>query len=427
MDKKGIYVWGLLILKKSFFLLLLSLTFLLSGCVGIGVVGVIGVVDVVLNGGEESVDEELKQPDSKKLVNDFSTNDLFSTTLFDKDPALLQFAKDVEKHIAKFEKTFEVTYTGNLDWDTFEVQLNDLNSLLTFVNPYNAGHFLEYEWIAKEIKNGFHIELTITYLTSAKREAAVNTHVNNFTKTYITEDMNDFERAKIVNDYVVQLATYTEDGVTKGQTVHELITDETAVCQAYALLAYRLFKAAGLETDYVYGYSDDQLHAWNLVQVDGDWYHVDTTWNDPEPSEPYAISYDYFLLNDTQLSADHLWVTENYVEANGNAYNFMHDMWYADTIGDVIYYNSISDAMVYAYDLSTNKKELITETSCYYLAVNEEAIYCSDYDNVGYLTKIYIEDGSEEVLLEEDVLNLFIDNGTLYFETIDGETYEEVL
>ncbi len=58
--------------------------------------------------------------------------------------------------------------------------------------------------------------------------------------------MNDFERAKAVNDHVVLLATYTEQGATEGQTVYELIQDGTAVCQAYALLAYRLFLAAGL-------------------------------------------------------------------------------------------------------------------------------------------------------------------------------------
>ena len=431
---------GFSTLKKTLFSLLLCLTFLLSAClnevdkavdevskvvddVDKAVDDVIKVVDEV----DRVVDELLKQPENKKLSSDFSTDDLFSTTLFDKDPALLQFTKDVEKHVAKFDKTFEVTYTGNLDWNAFEVQLNDLNGLMSFVNPYTAGYFLEYEWLYEETDKGFLLELTIHYFTDAEKEAAVDKYVKNFTKTYITKNMNDFERAKIVNDYIVQLASYTEKGVTEGQTVYELISDETAVCQAYALLAYRLFKAAGLEANYVYGYSGDVLHAWNLVQVEDDWYHVDTTWNDVEPSEPYAISYEYFLLNDTQLSVDHLWVTENYVEANGNAYNFMHDMWYADTVDNVIYYNSISDNTVHAYNLSNDTHKQITETACYYLAVYGEAIYCSDYDNAGYLTKVYIEDGSEEVLFEEEVLNLFIDNGTLYYETIDGETYKETL
>ena len=66
----------------------------------------------------------------------------------------------------------------------------------------------------------------------------------------------------------------------------------------------------------------------------------------------------------------------------------MHDMWYANTVDDVIYYNSINDNMVYSYNFDTNENHHITETACYYLATYQESIYCSDYDNAGYLTKI---------------------------------------
>ncbi len=106
----------------------------------------------------------------------------------------------------------------------------------------------------------------------------------------------------------------------------------------------------------------------------------------------------------------------------------MHDMWYADTVGNVIYYNSMTDNMVYAYDVATKQNKQVTETSCYYLAAVDDAIYCSDYDNAGFLTKIFINDGSEEVLLEEEVLNLFInDKGALLYETIDGEKHSQNL
>ncbi|MGE7091729.1 transglutaminase domain-containing protein [Lysinibacillus sp. NPDC048646] len=370
---------------------------------------------------------ELKQPESKALSTTISTTDLFSTTLYDEDPALLQFIKKIEKHIAKFDQNFEVTYTGKLKGEDFEQQLNDMTSLLSYVNPYTAGYFLDYEWTYWEEDKKFSVEFNITYLTDAKKEAQIDAYVKEFVHTYISNDMNDFERAKAVNDYVVLLATYTEDGATEGQTVYELIQDGTGVCQAYALLAYRLFLAAGLEADYVYGYSDDELHAWNLVNVDGDWYHVDTTWNDVDASEPYTVSYEYFLLNDEKLRSDHLWQTENYHAATSDAYAFMHDMWYADTVNNVIYYNGIQDGKVYKYDLTTSVHQQITETSCYYLAVHHDAIYCSDYDNGGYLTKILSSDGSEEVLLEQEVLNLHTKNDVLYYETIDGEVMEQGL
>ncbi|KOS63776.1 transglutaminase domain-containing protein [Lysinibacillus sp. FJAT-14222] len=415
-------------MKKNILMIFL-LTLLLSLLTACS--AVIKAVDVILEEEPESKEEtfmEDKQPSSKVPSAEFSAPDLFSTTLFKEDPALLQFSKKIEKRIAEFDPNFKILYRGKLDWDTFEVQLNDINNLVSFVNPYTAGYIGNFTWEAWEVDNGYMVEFYFTYFTDAETEKKVDAYVQEFANLYITNDMDDFSRAKIVNDYVVQLATYSAEGASYGQSVYELISEETGVCQAYALLAYRLFLAAGLDAKYVYGYSDNQLHAWNLVSVGSNWYHIDTTWNDVDPAEPYTITYAYFLVNDEKLSEDHIWANENYFAATSNAYEFMHDMWYADTDDNVIYYNSMTDSMVYAYDLATKQNTQITETSCYYLATFDDAIYCSDYDNAGFLTKIFINDGSEEVLLEEEVLNLFIDDeGVLFYETIDGEEHLQIL
>lgn len=415
------------IMKKSICLIfLLIILSTLSACSA-----AIKAAEVLLQDELETEEEASMDPkelDSKAPSAEFSAEELFSTTLFKEDPAMLQFSKKIEKHISTFDPNFTVMYRGKLDWDTFEEQLNDLYNILNFVNPYTTGYIEDYGWEAWEVDNGYEVEFDFTYITDAKKEKKVDAYVQDFVKKFITDDMDDFHRAKAVNDFVVQLATYTDKGDSKGQAVYELISEETGVCQAYALLAYRLFLAAGLDAKYVYGYSDNQLHAWNLVSVNGDWYHIDTTWNDITPIEPYAISYAYFLVNDEKLSEDHIWKNENYFAATSNAYDFMHDMWYADTIGNVIYYNSLDDNMVYAYDLATKQNRQVTETACYYLAAFEDSIYCSDYDNAGFLTKIFINDGSEEVLLEEEVLNLFVDDkGVLFYETIDGEKHSQTL
>ncbi|MGE8000234.1 transglutaminase domain-containing protein [Lysinibacillus sp. NPDC093190] len=414
-------------MKKSILLIfLLIILSMLTACSA-----VIKAIEVALPEEPESREEasmDHKEPTSKAQSVEFSAEDLFSTTLFKEDPALLQFSRKVEKHIAEFDSNFTVMYRGKLDWDTFEKQLNNIYNIINFVNPYTAGYIDDFNGEVWEEDNGYLVEFDFTYLTDAKKEKKVDTYVQEFANKFITNDMDDFHRAKAVNDFVVQLATYSDEDALEGQSVYELISKKTGVCQAYALLAYRLFLEAGLDAKYVYGYSDNQLHAWNLVNVNGDWYHVDTTWNDVNPDEPYAIAYAYFLVNDEKLSEDHIWAHENYFAATNNAYDFMHDMWYADTVGNVIYYNSITDNMVYAYDLATKQNRQVTETSCYYLAAVDDVIYCSDYDNAGFLTKIFINDGSEEVLLEEEVQNLFIDDkGVLLYETIDGEKHSQNL
>ena len=48
-----------------------------------------------------------------------------------------------------------------------------------------------------------------------------------------------------------------------------------------------------------------QLHMWNKVQLDGEWYNVDCTWDDPMGVEPGSVRYDYFLVSDKDISATH--------------------------------------------------------------------------------------------------------------------------
>ena len=80
------------------------------------------------------------------------------------------------------------------------------------------------------------------------------------------------------------------------------------------LLTHKLLKGAGIQNKIVEGtaYASDnpqgQLHAWNLVLLDGKWYHLDTTWNDPVPDRDNEVSYTYYLRTDEQMGRDHTWV-----------------------------------------------------------------------------------------------------------------------
>ncbi len=82
---------------------------------------------------------------------------------------------------------------------------------------------------------------------------------------------------------------------------YSLFRDGVGVCQAYALAFLALGKAAGLEVDMVTSTAMD--HAWNHVRVDGVWYHVDVTRDDPivtgEGAPP--VNHDRFLLSDSAL------------------------------------------------------------------------------------------------------------------------------
>ena len=77
---------------------------------------------------------------------------------------------------------------------------------------------------------------------------------------------------------------YAYDTRADGQNTdaYHFFRDGTGVCQAYALAFMALAAAVGLEADFVA--SAEMDHAWNHVRVDGVWYHVDVTRDDPIPA-----------------------------------------------------------------------------------------------------------------------------------------------
>ena len=72
----------------------------------------------------------------------------------------------------------------------------------------------------------------------------------------------------------------------------------------------------------------------NLVQLGGQWYHLDATWDDPVISggRRQEVSHAYFCLSDAEIAVTHSWNRAAYpVSARTTAYYYRQTgTWYAD-------------------------------------------------------------------------------------------------
>ena len=84
---------------------------------------------------------------------------------------------------------------------------------------------------------------------------------------------------------------------------YRFFTEGRGICQAYALAFSALCRGAGLEAHLVVSEAMD--HAWNHVRVDGIWYHVDVTRDDPIPAEggTTVVHHSRFLRSDGGMNA----------------------------------------------------------------------------------------------------------------------------
>ena len=149
-----------------------------------------------------------------------------------------------------------------------------------------------------EVKEFDHtLTVQIQYETTLAQEGVVDSKVTSILKKLNLTNATDYEKVKAIHDYIIKLASY--DSSYQKSSAYDILINKTSVCEGYALSAYRLFTDAGLESRIVTGLGDGENHAWNIVKVNGAWYNIDLTWDDPITSSgAQIIDYDYFLKND---------------------------------------------------------------------------------------------------------------------------------
>ncbi|MBR5362525.1 MAG: hypothetical protein IK134_04300 [Oscillospiraceae bacterium] len=96
-----------------------------------------------------------------------------------------------------------------------------------------------------------------------------------------------------------------------------------AACDGYAEAFALLMESAGIPVMIVTGVSADaeghtENHAWNLVQLAENWYHIDCTWDDSAVQPAHT----YFLCNDDTMRLTHVWDTKKYPPAQGGGYRY---------------------------------------------------------------------------------------------------------
>lgn len=115
----------------------------------------------------------------------------------------------------------------------------------------------------------------------------------------------DFEKALWLHDYVVSHFAY--DKRERTRDAYGFLTDGAGVCQSYYLLYRELLTRCGIACDYAA--SDSMQHVWNLVKLDGKWYHVDVTWDDltydGASFDQMRTMHEYFLCSDALIAQDH--------------------------------------------------------------------------------------------------------------------------
>lgn len=124
----------------------------------------------------------------------------------------------------------------------------------------------------------------------------------------IDSSLKPMEKALAVHDYLAlnceyDYERYLQNNVPEiSHSAYGALVNRVAVCDGYAdAFAYLMEEELGIPCDVVS--SSSMAHAWNMVSIDGNWYHVDVTWDDPTRDSLGLVKHNYFLLGDMAISS----------------------------------------------------------------------------------------------------------------------------
>lgn len=145
----------------------------------------------------------------------------------------------------------------------------------------------------------------------------------------IKPGMTDYQKELAIHDYIINHCTYDlhNSPPPESYSAYGSLCLGVAVCEGYAKATQLLLNAAGIECLTVKGSVVDnnvsQGHAWNIVKVDGQYYHLDTTWDDPvTPDGSNLPIHTYFNLADREILRDHVWDADLYPACSDATYNY---------------------------------------------------------------------------------------------------------
>ncbi len=129
----------------------------------------------------------------------------------------------------------------------------------------------------------------------------------------IPEGLDDYSRILYIHDTIIRSTTYDQNGSGAGKnglwgTAYGCLVNGDAVCQGYSEAFVYIMNKLGIESGMCSGSAGTERHAWNYVNLDGNYYWLDLTWDDPESMDAAEdaggdgyLRHTYFLINDHML------------------------------------------------------------------------------------------------------------------------------
>ncbi|MCM3721411.1 transglutaminase domain-containing protein [Solibacillus isronensis] len=297
-------------------------------------------------------------------------NSIKTTTITAKQllPALIA-------HMERMDRQFTLHIIGQLPIP-IDSLIKEAFDQCHLEQPFYTQHCEKRSYKYRQLtKNRIKVEFTMRYRMARQEEKWIVDEIQTILKNRIHPDMSALQKVLIVHDYIAR--TYSYERHTEGSpfAVYTFMNEKHGVCMAYALLFEKIMEVLRIPCYYVIGKAageGTEGHAWNMVQMDDHWYHVDVTWDDIGSISGKEVRYRYFLVADEKMRLDHEWNENHYPICTSTKFEAFHRLYDGCLVNNSLYYAHPGNSYLYEikfadYPFHAKQKLAVNIQFCFYI------------------------------------------------------------
>lgn len=194
----------------------------------------------------------------------------------------------------------------------------------------NLGRF---EYKLKPYGYVFSIKYSYTDSQILEYDSRIMQGLLSFRAKYIAPTMSEYQKEKAIHDYLIKTVKFDHKAIDDTNQISDAynvlgaLLKRSAVCQGIACAFKLICDFCRIKSIVVTGNTIpnryDAGHAWNIVKLGGESYHVDVTW-DIQEKRNVSLCYDYFNLTDSSIGVNHTWDTAFYPKCDSVKQNYYY-------------------------------------------------------------------------------------------------------
>lgn len=182
-----------------------------------------------------------------------------------------------------------------------DVKISYLNN---FIHPYNSFYNIKIS-----INNLGKVTISVNKLYDDNEITIINEKVDQIYNEVTNENMTTKDKIKSIHDYIINNSIYDEEKADnlnnpdyiakyKSQTAYGPLLQGYGICSGYSDAMAIFLNKMNIPN---YRISSNN-HVWNFVNIDGEWLHLDLTWDDPVVNtKENLLLHNFFLINSVEL------------------------------------------------------------------------------------------------------------------------------